>query len=942
MSFDYSFPSSIDLFVEGRISIEDALRQARTVKAILERLKQQPGLILADEVGMGKTFVALGVAISVYLKDKRPAVIMIPPNLIDKWPNDFRLFCEACVKDDAVRRQLRCATATRPEEFLRLLDDDESRRCAVIFLTHGALTRNMGDGWIKLAIIQRALYRRRDTEDLYRSLSRYAGALIEKQSLENRIRYDRNEDSIWIQLLNANTSKWKKILVKKGVYDNQEDDPVPEVFQQRLDNLDRQSLDQLYDALITGLPRRETSRINEYLRTLRAVLTNEAKIIWSKSLTGIKLELPLLVFDEAHHLKNSQTQLVTKLFKDSIAEEEAGILAKQFDRMLFLTATPFQLGHIELLNVLERFNTINWSGSHPPEISSFEYKQELAELLKQLDHSQLAARRLDLSWGKIKKEDLFFNGNHFEEVYHWWIAIMETDKEALPEKVQKVLNDYMSAKEKLSLVEARLKQYVIRHLKPRVMSEPYAGVVRRKNLPGGLIIDEGLKINGSTPGIEVGKEAMLPFLLAARLTAIHQDKRPVFAEGLASSYEAFRYTRSERLKKQKENLTDTDDEPFQLDTEADPVTSWYLEELDESLKYAAARISLHPKLKPTVDKAIELWQKGEKVLIFCHYIATAKALRLYISRAMRAHIRKQGALKFNCPEELVFDELEKLGHRITNSEGRLYNVAFAIINDLINKYPDLDPLRLQITELIIRYMRTPSFLVRFAGETETFDESWLHRSFETKDYSNVTLSEMLDRFLKFLNNRIEIRQTYIDALMSIQSGGIRIADITIEDEDDQMIEENENTVMANVALCYGNTKPERRRKLMNTFNTPFFPDILVTSSVMAEGVDLHLNCRHIIHHDLAWNPSTLEQRTGRVDRIGSKSERCGEPIYVYMPYLSETQDEKMYRVVMERERWFNIVMGEKYKVDAFTTDKYAERVPLPEELANELSFKLEV
>jgi superfamily II DNA/RNA helicase len=129
---------------------------------------------------------------------------------------------------------------------------------------------------------------------------------------------------------------------------------------------------------------------------------------------------------------------------------------------------------------------------------------------------------------------------------------------------------------------------------------------------------------------------------------------------------------------------------------------------------------------------------------------------------------------------------------------------------------------------------------------------------------------------------------------------------------------------------------------MNTFNTPFFPDILVTSSVMAEGVDLHLNCRHIIHHDLAWNPSTLEQRTGRVDRIGSKAERCGEPIYVYLPYLSETQDEKMYRVVMERERWFNIVMGEKYKVDASTTDKYAERIPLPEELANELAFKLEV
>jgi hypothetical protein len=79
-----------------------------------------------------------------------------------------------------------------------------------------------------------------------------------------------------------------------------------------------------------------------------------------------------------------------------------------------------------------------------------------------------------------------------------------------------------------------------------------------------------------------------------------------------------------------------------------------------------------------------------------------------------------------------------------------------------------------------------------------------------------------------------------------------------------------------------------------------------------------------------------------VDRIGAKNEKCGKPIMIYMPYISETQDEKMYRVVTERERWFNIIMGEKYKVDAFNTDKYSQRIPLPEELSNELSFNLAI
>lgn len=57
------------------------------------------------------------------------------------------------------------------------------------------------------------------------------------------------------------------------------------------------------------------------------------------------------------------------------------------------------------------------------------------------------------------------------------------------------------------------------------------------------------------------------------------------------------------------------------------------------------------------------------------------------------------------------------------------------------------------------------------------------------------------------------------------------------------------------------SRSDARQKLMLTFNTPFFPLVLIASSVMAEGVDLHLNCRHVIHHDLCWNPSTLEQRS---------------------------------------------------------------------------------
>ena len=48
----------------------------------------------------------------------------------------------------------------------------------------------------------------------------------------------------------------------------------------------------------------------------------------------------------------------------------------------------------------------------------------------------------------------------------------------------------------------------------------------------------------------------------------------------------------------------------------------------------------------------------------------------------------------------------------------------------------------------------------------------------------------------------------------------------------------------------------------------------------------------------------------------------------------------MFHVVRDRERWFSVIMGEKYMVDEASTEKLAERVPFPEEAARTLAFDL--
>ena len=162
----YEYNTDIRLHVEGRIEREDAQRQERTAHEILRRFDTQPGVILADEVGMGKTFVALGTATSVALADRerRPVVVMVPPSLKEKWPRDFKLFSERCLPS-ALSGKVTCASADRGVAFLKLLDDPPERRKSVIFLTHGAMYRGLQDRWVQLAIIQKA---RIDREGCFR------------------------------------------------------------------------------------------------------------------------------------------------------------------------------------------------------------------------------------------------------------------------------------------------------------------------------------------------------------------------------------------------------------------------------------------------------------------------------------------------------------------------------------------------------------------------------------------------------------------------------------------------------------------------------------------------------------------------------------------------------------------------------------------------------
>jgi hypothetical protein len=65
-----------------------------------------------------------------------------------------------------------------------------------------------------------------------------------------------------------------------------------------------------------------------------------------------------------------------------------------------------------------------------------------------------------------------------------------------------------------------------------------------------------------------------------------------------------------------------------------------------------------------------------------------------------------------------------------------------------------------------------------------------------------------------------------------------------------------------------------RSPLARRFRMPGYPMLLISTDVFQEGEDLHTFCDSVNHYGISASPIALEQKVGRVDRIGSMSQRA--------------------------------------------------------------------
>ena len=106
------------------------------------------------------------------------------------------------------------------------------------------------------------------------------------------------------------------------------------------------------------------------------------------------------------------------------------------------------------------------------------------------------------------------------------------------------------------------------------------------------------------------------------------------------------------------------------------------------------------------------------------------------------------------------------------------------------------------------------------------------------------------------------------------------------------------------AECYvGALSREERESLVERFNAGGV-ETLIATDAGAEGLNLQQRCCIVVNYDLHWNPMRIEQRIGRVHRLGQTRD-----VSVYNFALRDTVDDYVLHLLYQKINLFTMTIG---------------------------------
>ncbi|WP_420438324.1 helicase-related protein [Candidatus Palauibacter sp.] len=109
-----------------------------------------------------------------------------------------------------------------------------------------------------------------------------------------------------------------------------------------------------------------------------------------------------------------------------------------------------------------------------------------------------------------------------------------------------------------------------------------------------------------------------------------------------------------------------------------------------------------------------------------------------------------------------------------------------------------------------------------------------------------------------------------------------------------------------VAVIHGGVPRDRRRAVIAAFNDDPAIRFLLANDAAGEGVNLQRGAHLMVNYDLPWNPNRIEQRFGRIHRIG-QTEVC----HLWNLVSNETREGAVYERLLEKLETARVTLGGK-------------------------------
>lgn len=948
------------------VAARDIERQEDTVLRALSLLEAQPGVVLADEVGMGKTFEALGV-LAARLRERPDArsLILTPgPDLNTKWVKELRAFCDATYP---MYREFhgRFGAATTLSELISQLRVHQIVVAPVTVFIGG---RAGSDLTYLLSLW--GFTRKLAGNQLAAVFRRYGEGKYEHVQVEGAKLFD--------------AFSWADVKPH-----------VEAVARAHRKELGPRSLDLLWEAHGYGAFD-DKGAIDRALADLRFRLVGR-----------LVPALDLLIVDEAHKLKSADSVR-------TIGVRTA--LAGRFDRALFLTATPFQLSIDELRSVFELFALAT---SAPADLMA-----RAEQLLGDVLEYQRAFDELGRLWATV---DAALAAD-FARWLEGDPALVTDPEEVTLRPIAAAARRLLSLKR--DRIEPRFREWMIRSLRedkrqyrrtqrrripPRqgigvtfLLYERFIAELFRSRSPthkaavqinmvssfsaareGSLLADAGgeSRLNGDAAvyrellrrvlghlSSDEGGHPKVDHVVADALSAVERDEKTlIFCTRTATLRElrrriehAWEQSLLERWRKVYPGANR--DDVFEHKVGGKEVAGHHSRLRD---RFSRAQDALYLALReryagtllrdfvPTVERRAQL-VAGANELLRRQRVSPAQAERLdwalakrCVEQALALQLRDaiaRGETSVEVDEQalehLMDSRFIALGYDLEDDDveqsargasAPAWTIGEADVELVLQRdhlwgyltgpLLGFEPaLRVRTVERLASYLvkRNVPFLPELLAFAQQQGLAMSH--LEARELLPVIdrfwiteagrrWVDRMRRFLTYANGLDDARRK------EVLDDAIRAGDLVRHTEDG-----------------------ESRERLREAFNTPLYPMVLVANEVMQEGLDLHHHCRRVVHHDLPWNPAQLEQRVGRVDRLGSLVQRLRErrpetTLDVLLPLIANTIDERLERTVRARERWLELLLGSvpTLQEDALP-DQPAE--PLPEALSEALRIEL--